>query len=84
MAAVQRALKAVRPALEAVRPAESAVTRDVENLRFRDTRGRIYAFQGRWKDAVADLERALPGAIYRRLKHAFSYAMGIGCVGRRP
>jgi hypothetical protein len=31
-----------------------------------------------------NLERALPGAVYRRLKHAFSYAMGIGCVGRRP
>ena len=31
-----------------------------------------------------NLERALPGAAYRRLKHAFSYAMGIGWVGRRP
>jgi 2-polyprenyl-3-methyl-5-hydroxy-6-metoxy-1,4-benzoquinol methylase len=31
-----------------------------------------------------NLERALPGVVYRRLKHAFSYAMGIGCVGRRP
>jgi 2-polyprenyl-3-methyl-5-hydroxy-6-metoxy-1,4-benzoquinol methylase len=30
-----------------------------------------------------NLERALPGAVYRRLKHAFSYAMGVGCVGRR-
>jgi 2-polyprenyl-3-methyl-5-hydroxy-6-metoxy-1,4-benzoquinol methylase len=30
-----------------------------------------------------NLERALPGALYRQLKHAFSYAMGIGCVGRR-
>ncbi len=30
-----------------------------------------------------NLERALPGVLYRRLKHAFSYAMGIGCVGRR-
>jgi SAM-dependent methyltransferase len=30
-----------------------------------------------------NLERALPGALYRRLKYVFSYAMGIGCVGRR-
>jgi len=30
-----------------------------------------------------NLERALPGAVYRRVKHAFSYAMGIGCVGQR-
>lgn len=30
-----------------------------------------------------NLERALPGMLYRRFKHAFSYAMGVGCVGRR-
>ena len=30
-----------------------------------------------------NLERALPGAVYRRLKHACSYGMGICCVGER-
>ena len=30
-----------------------------------------------------NLERTLPGVLYRQLKHAFSYGMGIGCVGRR-
>jgi 2-polyprenyl-3-methyl-5-hydroxy-6-metoxy-1,4-benzoquinol methylase len=29
-----------------------------------------------------NLERLLPGMLYRRFKHAFSYAMGVGCVGR--
>jgi SAM-dependent methyltransferase len=34
--------------------------------------------------AVArNLERALPGVAYRRLKHLLTYAMGICCVGRR-
>jgi SAM-dependent methyltransferase len=30
------------------------------------------------------LRLLLPGIAYRGLQHAFSYAMGIGCVGRRP
>jgi 2-polyprenyl-3-methyl-5-hydroxy-6-metoxy-1,4-benzoquinol methylase len=29
-----------------------------------------------------NLERLLPGMLYRRLKHTLSYAMGVGCVGR--
>jgi SAM-dependent methyltransferase len=30
-----------------------------------------------------NMERALPGVLSRKIKYAFSYAMGIGCVGRR-
>src|SRR5262249_62359309 len=30
-----------------------------------------------------NLERMVPGAVYRRFKRQFTYAMGIGCVGTR-
>jgi len=30
------------------------------------------------------LRLALPNALYRGIQYGFSYAMGIGCVGRRP
>ena len=35
--------------------------------------------------AVArNLERFLPGVVYRRVKHFWTYGMGICCVGERP
>ena len=39
-----------------------AVERDPRDLNFRDTRGRIYAKMGRWKESLNDLEAALTAA----------------------
>jgi tetratricopeptide (TPR) repeat protein len=50
--------------------AESAVARDPGNLRFRDTRGQLYAHLGRWREAVSDLEAALPAIGDKRRAHA--------------
>ncbi len=46
------------------------------NAHFRETRGQIYAKMGRWKEAVADLEAALPGMsdgknVHRTLAEAY-------------
>ena len=38
-----------------------AVERSPNDPSFRDTRGRILMKLGRWKDALSDLEAALPG-----------------------
>lgn len=55
---------------------DSALDLQPENPVFRDTRGRVYARLGRWKDAIADLEFALPtlnqdASLHRELSAAY-------------
>lgn len=49
---------------------ESAIQSQPENLHFRDTRGQILAKEGRWQEAIADLEAALPVLEDARATHA--------------
>ena len=49
---------------------DAAILSDPHNLHFRDTRGQIHAKMGRWKEAVADLEAALPALPDPRRTHA--------------
>ena len=53
----------------ALRLAQAAVAANVDNPEFLDTRGEILLRLGRWREAVADLERALPQARAKRRIH---------------